>query len=131
MDNTEEKYFLTRGKTILFGFILLVVILIFVFIKIGSSNSNEKYKDFESELKSAAENYYIINDMDLDEGEEIRVSIEQLSNKNLVYNDLKDKCKGYVIILNEEDYVTGNYELVYRAYIKCGNKYMSSNYSEY
>lgn len=131
MDNIEEKYFLTRGKTILFGLIILAVIIVIIIIKSTQSNSNKKYYDFETELKNAAENYVIITNLSIDEGEEIRISKKKLINHNLIYNELKDKCSGYVMISNEKNLSTEEYELTYIPYIKCGDKYITQNYSEY
>ena len=127
----EEKYFLTRGKAILFGFILLIVILVFIFIKMGKNNSVDKYKEFESELKSAAENYVIIRNLYIEDGEEIRISKKRLMDSNLIYNELKDKCDAYVIISSEKNIATDEYEVSYLPYIKCGKRYITSNYSEY
>ena len=73
----------------------------------------------------------VIKNLDIDEGEEKKITLKTLSDSNLVYSDLKDKCDGYVIITNEEDLSSDKYELVYNAYIKCGRKYMTANYSEY
>ena len=107
MDTVEEKYFLTRGKAILAGLILLAVIIVFIVIKVGGATSVQKYKDFENELKNAAESYYDIN------------------------NELKDRCVGYVVISSEKDIASEDYNIVFRPYIKCGRKYITSNYSEY
>ena len=52
-------------------------------------------------------------------------------NNHIRDNYLKDKCEGYVIITNEENLSSEKYELVYNAYIKCGKKYITANYSEY
>lgn len=131
MDNIEEKYFFTRGKAILLLLILIIVFTIFIVIKIKSTNYENKYKLFESELKAAAENYAIINNIMIDEGEEIKIKMDKMIQMNLVYNDLKDKCSGYVIMASEKNIETDSYNLVYRPYIKCGLKYTTVNYSEY
>lgn len=131
MDNMEEKYFLTRGKAILFGLILVIILVIILFIKIQGKNSTDKYKTFESELKSAAENYVIIKNLVIEDGEEIRISKKKLTDSNLIYNELKNKCSGYVIVSSEKNIATDEYEINYLPYIKCSNRYMTSNYSEY
>lgn len=131
MDTMGEKYFLTRGKAILFGLILIAVIVLAIIFKIKSDNSTEKYKEFEKEIKSAAENYFIIKNVKIDKGEEVRVSKKTLQANNLIYNELKDKCDGYAIISNEKNFGTDQFELTFTGYIKCGNKYISSGYSEY
>lgn len=127
----KEKNFLTRGMVLLFATIILVVLIIFISFKILKNSSIKKYKAFENELVIAAENYYEIKNVDIDDGEEKKITIKQLSNMNLVYNELTSKCNGYVIIASEENISTEEYEIVYRPYIKCGKKYMTVNYSEY
>lgn len=111
--------------------IIIIIIAVVIIIKVSSNNSVNKYKDFEKELSIAAENYYAIKNIELDDGEEKKISISELSKMNLVYNEYSNKCNGYVIISSEEDISTEEYETVYRPYIKCGNKYMTANYSEY
>ena len=108
-----------------------IIIGIIIAVNVGKSTNVNKYKDFEKELVTGAQNYYEIKNLDIDEGEEKKISLKTLSDSNLVYSDLKDKCSGYVIITNEEDFSTEKYKLSYNAYIKCGRKYMTANYSEY
>ncbi len=131
MDNIEDKYIFTRGRAILLGIIIISFVTIFVIIKVQKSNASEKYKVYETELKAAAENYVAIKNIRLGDGEEVRVNIENLIKMNLVYNDLKDSCKGYVMVSNEKNIETNVYEIIYRPYIKCGSKYVTTNYSEY
>ena len=131
MNDIEEKYFLTRGKAILFSFILIVVITIFVVIKIVNKNQIQKYKNFETQVKAAGENYYAIKNLDIDYGEELRISKKKIMGLNLIYDELANKCNFYVMVSNEKNIVTGKYEINYLPYIKCGNSYMTSNYSEY
>ena len=131
MDNIEEKYFLTRGKVILFSMLLVVVIVVSIIIKYKSENSVEKYKAFEDELKNAAPTYVEINSVEVEDGEEKRIWMKQLLTTFSTDNDLKNRCNGYVILSSERDITTKEYEIVYRPYIKCGSKYMTTNYSEY
>lgn len=127
----NNKGVITRGMAILAALILIIIIGIIIAVNIGKSTNVNKYKDFEKELVTGAQNYYEIKNLDIDEGEEKEISLKTLSDSNLVYSDLKDKCSGYVIITNEEDFSTEKYKLNYNAYIKCGRKYMTANYSEY
>ncbi len=127
----NNKGVITRGMAILVALILIIIIGIIIAVNIGKSTNVNKYKDFEKELVTGAQNYYEIKNLDIDEGEEKKISLKTLSDSNLVYSDLKDKCSGYVIITNEEDFSTEKYKLNYNAYIKCGRKYMTANYSEY
>lgn len=127
----NNKGVITRGMAILAALILIIVLAIVITINVGKSTNVNKYKSFEKELVTGAQNYYVIKNLDIDEGEEKKITLKTLSDSNLVYSDLKDKCDGYVIITNEEDLSSDKYELVYNAYIKCGRKYMTANYSEY
>ena len=127
----NNKGVIKRGMAILAALILIIIIGIIIAVNIGKSTNVNKYKDFEKELVTGAQNYYEIKNLDIDEGEEKKISLKTLSDSNLVYSDLKDKCSGYVIITNEEDFSTEKYKLNYNAYIKCGRKYMTANYSEY
>lgn len=127
----NNKGVITRGMAILVALILIIIIGIIIAVNVGKSTNVNKYKDFEKELVTGAQNYYEIKNLDIDEGEEKKISLKTLSDSNLVYSDLKDKCSGYVIITNEEDFSTEKYKLNYNAYIKCGRKYMTANYSEY
>ena len=127
----NNKGVITRGMAILAALILIIIIGIIIAVNIGKSTNVNKYKDFEKELVTGAQNYYEIKNLDIDECEEKKISLKTLSDSNLVYSDLKDKCSGYVIITNEEDFSTEKYKLNYNAYIKCGRKYMTANYSEY
>ena len=127
----NNKGVITRGMAILAALILIIIIGIIIAINVGKSTNVNKYKEFEKELVTGAQNYYAIKNIDIDEGEERKISLKNLSDSNLVYSDLKDKCSGYVIITNEEDFSSEKYKLNYNAYIKCGRKYMTANYSEY
>lgn len=127
----NNKGVITRGMAILVTLIIIVIIGIIIAINVGKNTNINKYKDFEKELVTGAQNYYVIKNLDIDDGEEKKITLKTLSDSNLVYSDLKDKCDGYVMITNEEDFSGDKYELVYNAYIKCGRKYMTANYSEY
>lgn len=127
----EETKFLTRGKVLLFVVIIVIILIIYISFKIVHTSTMKKYTVFENELISAAENYYEIKNIEIEEGEEKKITMKELSNMNLVYNELSNKCSGYVIIASEEDISKDDYEIVYRPYIKCGKKYMTANYSEY
>ncbi len=127
----EETKFLTRGKVLLFVVIIVIILITYISFKIVHTSTMKKYTGFEKELMSAAENYYEIKNIEVEDGEEKKVTIKELSDMNLVYNELSNKCSGYVIIASEEDISKDDYEIVYRPYIKCGKKYMTANYSEY
>lgn len=126
----EEKYFLTRGKAILFGLILIIVLIVYIIVKTNENNSVKKYKDFEKELVTGARNYTDIKSVYLENGEEKKIDMKDILKVYMTDNKLKSKCKGYVIISSEKNIVSSNYQTIYRAYINCG-KYITTNYSEY
>lgn len=127
----RDRFVLTRGRLILIILLLIMIICIFIGINIAKNNNKSKYKEFEEQLEAAGETYYINNNLSVKQGEERKVSLSELKKQDLVGNDLKDKCDGYILIKNEKDYVTNEYDLVYEANIKCGKKYTTSTYTEY
>ncbi len=131
MDNMEEKYFLTRGKAILFFLLIIVILIVFIFIKSKGKNSIENYHEFEKELIKGATNYVYMKNLYLDDGEEIKITKNQIFSVYSTDNKLKDKCDGYVIVSSDENIETEDYEINYVSYIKCGSKYVTKNYSEY
>ena len=82
---------ITRGMVLLASIILFAVIGTVIAIMVGKNKSDDKYKSFENELVTGAQNYFIIKNMDIDEGEEKRINMSELAKNNLIYNDLKDK----------------------------------------
>lgn len=131
MIKMNNKGVITRGMALLAFIILFVIGIIFIYIGILKNKSVDNYKKFEDELVNAAQNYYEIKNIKVEEGEEKKITLSTLKKANLVYSDYANKCKGYVIISNERDFSSDEYKIVSTAYVKCGNKYMSANYSEY
>lgn len=127
----EKTSMLTRGKVILIISIILVIVLVVVVFNIVKNSTINKYKDFEEEIKIEAENYFAIKNMELEDGEEIRISLSDLKKQKLISNDLQNKCDGYAIVSSDRDIYTDEYDIVYNAYIKCGRIYSTPNYSEY
>ncbi len=125
----EKIKAITRGQAILCVFVLIVLISTFIGIKVAKNNTIKSYEKFQKELVDIAKNYKEIKNITVKKDGEKRVTLSQLKKQNLITNKLKDKCKGYVIISNEETY-PDEYELVYRAYIKCGS-YKTDAYIEY
>ncbi len=122
---------LTRGNLILIILIIIIIISLIIGFYTMKNKNTKKYKAFETELKTAAENYYIIKGLGLKNGEEKKITLTALKKQKLVSNELKDKCAGYVIASSERDNYTNEYDIYYYPYIKCDNKYISPNYSEY
>ena len=54
--------------------------------------------------------------------------MKTMIKQNIIANELTNECDGYAIISNAKG-LDGEYELDYTAYIKCGDKYVSDNYS--
>ena len=79
-----------------------------------------------------AQNYIKLEGITLEEGEEERIDLKDLKKAKLIYpTDIPSECKGYVLAIYEENDETEELEMNYTAYIKCGKKYTSVNYSEY
>ena len=129
MKREREKH-ITRLHIILFCLVVIAGLSVYFGIKISKNNQLTDYKNFEKELVTATKNYYKLNKIKIKEGFEIRIEMDTLIKQNFLSNDLSKECKGYTIIGNNKT-LDGDYELEYTGYIKCGNKYMSDNYSEY
>lgn len=127
----NNKGVITRGMVLICLIIMIIIITFCIIFTVSKKKNNNRYKSFENELVIGAQNYYLIKNINIDEGEEKRIDMKELSKNNLIYNDLKEKCNGYVIVSNERDISNDKYNIEYRSYIKCGNKYMTVNYSEY
>ena len=117
---TTEMFLLTGGLLI-----ALLVAVFFISKLYGSFNitiSNQSYFDLETKLESAAKEYVLDNDIEIDG--EFRVSYETLKENNKIDN-LYDKdnksCTGYVIITRIDN--INNYQ----GFISCPN-YISNNY---
>ena len=117
---TTEMFLLTGGLLI-----ALLVAVFFISKLYGSFNStisNQSYFDLETKLESAAKEYVLDNDIQIDG--EFRVSYETLKENNKIDN-LYDKdnksCTGYVTITRIDN--INNYQ----GYISCPN-YISNNY---
>lgn len=127
----DSLRWLTRGRVILVIGIVFVIIIGIITFNVAKDKKIKKYKEFEEEIKIEAKNYFEIKNMDIDDGEEIKISLDELKKQKLISNELQNKCKGYAIIVSDRDIYNDEYEIQYNAYIKCGNKYQTANYSEY
>ena len=71
----NNKGVITRGMAILAALILIIVLGVVISINVGKSTNINKYKNFENELITGAQNYYVIKNLDIDEGEEKKISL--------------------------------------------------------
>lgn len=108
------------------GLLIALLVAIFFISKLyGSFNntiSNKNYFDLETKLESAAKEYILENDIQIDG--EFRVSYETLKEHNNIdnlYDENNESCTGYVMI-NRIDNINN-----YKGYISCPN-YISDNY---
>lgn len=127
----EKK--ITRLHLILAGLLFITILIVFITIKVKLSNKDKIYSEYEKELINFAEIYYDLNNINIKDGTVDRVSIDKLKQSNLLNTSskLRDKCNGYVESTSEKNYNTGEYEVTRKAYIKCGSKYKTVNYTEY
>lgn len=128
MKRKREKH-ITRLHIILFFLVIIVGLSIYIGISIKISKDISKYKSYEERIVKASKKYYKINQLSITDGYEKRLNINKLIDQGLV--DSIEECKGYVLITSERDLYTDEYKIEHRAYIKCGNKYTTINYSEY
>lgn len=128
MKREREKH-ITRLHIILFFLVVIIGVSTYIGISIKINSDVSKYKSYEERLVKASKKYYKINQLSISDGYEKRLNINKLINQGLV--DSIDECKGYVLITSEKDLYTDEYEIEHRAYISCGKKYTTVNYSEY
>ena len=127
----EKK--ITRLHLILACLVFIIVLIVFITIKVKISNKDKIYTEYEKELVNFAEIYYDINNINIKDGTVDRISIKKLKQANLLNTSskLRDKCEGYVESTSEKNYNTSEYEITRKAYIKCGSKYKTVNYTQY
>ena len=125
----REKH-ITRLHIILFFLVLIVFLSVFFGIRSKAKGNIEKYKTYENNMIKGARNYVKYKNISLEEGEETKISLSDLQKSNFVY-DIPSECKGYVLVIYEENIESETLEMEYSAYLKCGKKYTSVNYSEY
>lgn len=130
MKREREKH-ITRLHIILFFLVIIIGVSIYIGVNIGKNKNIDNYKEFEKELVNASELYYKLNNIELEDGFEKKVNIKKLDEQGLIQNELITKCKGYVIMSSERDIYSEEYIIEHIAYIKCGKRYTSVNYSEY
>ena len=117
---TMEMFLLTGGLLI-----ALLVAVFFISKLYGSFDGtigNKGYFDLETKLESAAKEYVIDNNIQID-GEQ-RISYETLKENNKIdnlYDENNKSCTGYVTVTRIDNV---NY---YKGYISCPN-YVSNNY---
>lgn len=128
MKKRREKH-ITRLHIILFFLVLVISLSIFIGVKTKQASDDKNYKMYVSVMEDAARSYSIIYHVEIEDGEQEIIELEDLKDSNLVY-DIPDDCDGYVIALSEENIETEEFEVNYTAELKCGNKFSTSNYSE-
>lgn len=125
----ESKFKITRGMLILIGIIVIVIIII-VIVLISLFNNKNKYtqEDFdklEKRMVDEAPIYISQKNIELT-SQEYKIELKDMLEENggsidsNKYNALKI-CDGYVIATK----TTSNN---YKAYIKCGNLYVTQGY---
>lgn len=127
----REKH-ITRLHIILFCLVLIIGLSIFFGVRSKIKNKSKQYKKYEEIMVDQAKNYVKLTGITLEEGEEEIIDLKDLKRVKLIYpNDFPSECKGYVLAIYEENDETEKLEMNYTAYLKCGKKYTSVNYSEY
>ncbi|MBR4830489.1 MAG: hypothetical protein IKZ96_01825 [Bacilli bacterium] len=124
----EKK--ITRLHLILAGLVVIAVLVVFIVIKVKIATKDNAYKEYEQILVNSANVYYNVKHIEIKDGSTDVITAKELINGNFVNTDSKlvDKCDGYVESTSQKDYNTGEYNITRKAYIKCGNKYKTTNY---
>lgn len=127
MKREREKH-ITRLHIILFFLVVIAGLTTFFIIRYNNNKELASYKSLENDLVKSTKMYYKVNKINIKEGFSVRIEMKTLIAQNFLSNDLTKECTGYTMIENNKG-LDGKYGLEYTAYIKCGNKYMSDNYS--
>ena len=128
MKREREKH-ITRLHIILFFLAITIIIIVILAIKGCNSNSKEKYEELENEMVESSKTYIRINNVEIKDGTDTKISLKVLRQGSYIQNELSDECNGYVLVSRQKGY-DGTYETEYTAYISCGNSYLSPGYSE-
>lgn len=130
-DYDEEETSSTKGtiagfklKKLVFLIILITILLIVTLWLLSldsSKKTKEDYTKYESEMISAAKQYYKVNKNELPENNKSsEVTLSQLVKLNYMENYSKiSSCEGSVVVQNDNN----NYS--YSPYLDCGNTYTS------
>ena len=130
MKRQREKH-ITRLHIILFFLVIIIGLIIFISVKKAINNSSNKYKEYEKTIEASGENYILINHINISTGYEEKIDIKDIQRQGLIREEITNACKGYLIVRKEVNIYSEEEENVYTAYIKCGDKYKSVNYSDY
>lgn len=111
--------------SLIWGLILfLLVFLLTVFGFLYKSKTIE-YRQMEEKLTNIAEKYVEAKFLYPDEGQSLKINLEELKNEGYI-EELKkddDNCDGYVILSHD------GFVYHYKAYIKCP-KYTTKDYNK-
>lgn len=127
MKREREKH-ITRLHIIIFCLVVIAGLTVYFVVKNNKSKEILEYKNLEQDLVKATQDYYKLYDPIIKEGHTIIIEMKTLVKENLISNELTSQCDGYTEISNNKT-LDGDYEIEYTAYISCGNKYVSDNYS--
>ena len=109
---------MSKKMYFVWGLFVIVLLACFLYIGFKTDNNYKAYYSLESNLEEAASMYFTQNPFTLEEGESMKVDINDLSS---YVDDLKvkgDKCSGYVLISKKDGKNT------YKTYLTC-EKYKS------
>ena len=95
-----------------------------------NNNSYKSYDEIENDIIIAAKKYQKEYYSDILDGEKISVTLKNLQEEKLISKivDIKDNnliCSGYAIFINDDN------NIMYSAYIKCGDNYETIGYQEF
>lgn len=122
------------GIQVMMVFILILMICLVIIATLINSNFKEltntnssksfDYKKLEQQMTDACEKYISIKNVQLENDDTYKITLNKLQNENLI-SEIRDdfsKCTGYSVIEKK------NNKTFCTSYIKCGNNYKTKNY---
>ena len=108
--------------SIIWGLLVFMIFSVLTFFALQWKSTKQPYFNLENNLVEATKKYYEAEHSYPNQGEKIKITFEELKEKNLL-TELKineEECNGYTLVEN-------NGVIEYKGYIKCSD-YTTKNY---
>ena len=106
---------MSKKMYFIWGLFIVVLVACFLFMGFKTDKTYKGYYSLESNLEEAASMYFTQNPFSLEEGESMKVDINDLSDYVDSVEVKGDKCSGYVLITKKDGKNT------YKTYLTCEN----------
>ncbi|MBQ7240748.1 MAG: hypothetical protein IJS56_04835 [Bacilli bacterium] len=106
------------SKKFIIAWVFFIVTLLGCFLYIGfnKDKKNNEYYKLENSLKEATSVYMTTNSFNLNNGDSMKIDINDLVPAFTDTKDTKnDKCEGYVLVSKDKNKTT------YKTYLTCNN----------